>query len=227
MTTTIITNNSTGGDFTGTEDLRIAGGDPTGNYGTDVAVDLDSGSDVLLKFTGLSNIVGPVTVSAVTLSIFHTNSPGADTWTLYRILQQWTEAGCTWNTKDGAAAWNTAGCNGSGTDRAASNSFSASAAAGAGYADITGSAGMIADVQGWINGSFTNAGWKISVPTLAYVISTKNGTDAQRPKLTVVYTAGGGGGGQVSSRNGIALSGISAINGITKSGISRINGLTI
>lgn len=35
------------------------------------------------------------------------------------------------------------------------------------------------------------------------------------------------GGGQIASRNGIALSTISAINGITKSGISAINGLTI
>lgn len=38
---------------------------------------------------------------------------------------------------------------------------------------------------------------------------------------------GAGSGSQATSKNGIALSGISAINGITKTGVSAINGLTI
>lgn len=37
----------------------------------------------------------------------------------------------------------------------------------------------------------------------------------------------GGGGGQVNSRGGIALSSISALNGIAKASISAVNGLTI
>lgn len=190
MTTTIITNNSTGGDFSGTDDLRIAGGAPTTNFGSDATFDWDTGSDALIRFPGLSNIAGPVTVSAVTLSLYIANNPGAQTNTLFRLLRAWTEAGCTWNKYDGTNDWTTAGGLGSGSDIAGSSSgaigFSAS---GTGYVDFTGSAGMIADVEGWINGTFANQGWRMAVNSDYYTVGSKNGTDTQRPKLTVVHTA--------------------------------------
>lgn len=206
MPTVVITDNTTGGDFTGTEDamMREFGINSGTNYGSAVNAEvhaLSAGSDVndlLIRFPGLSNITGPVTVTAATLELYmDSNFFGVDgLLDLYRVLRNWNEAqasGDNWSTGN---AWSTPGARGSGTDRASSATQTGVAVSTTSGQWISFSnANLIADVEGFINGTYGNHGWVIyadaaDAPTAQFV--TSEGTDSFRPRLSVTYTANGG-----------------------------------
>jgi hypothetical protein len=117
---------------------------------------------------------------------------------LYRVLRNWVEAEASGDNFSTGNAWSTAGARGSGTDRAASATQTGvfvSTTSGQ-WISFT-NANLIGDVEGFINGTFSNYGWVIyadaaDAPTAQIV--TSEGTDSFRPKLTVTYTSGGGSG---------------------------------
>jgi len=207
MTTKIITNNTAGGDYSGTVDTNLNSFSPTSPNSSDIGIEMDNMGSAypgvgLLKFTGLSNITGPVTVSAVTLSLYlYQENPSLwnCTLNLRRMLRNWTNS-ATWNTYDGTNNWTTAGAQSDGNDRAtpASGSFpNWSPSSNGVYYDLTGSAGMIADVQGWINGTLNNYGWLMECTDGTNAQDYKrpqsaDGTNGNRPKLSVTYSSGGG-----------------------------------
>lgn len=197
---TVLISNNTGADFSGTEDVKIRSITPTSNYGTHVEINAHNNSvpsdveNFLIRFTGLSNITGPVVVSSCTLELYLTlNFLSAQNADLFRQLRTWTESGATWNTYDGTNNWATAGGTGSG-DIAASASATTLINATVGYYAFS-SAQLASDVQNIINGVASNNGW-LGTPNganLGAVFASSDGTDGQRPKLTFTYTASGGG----------------------------------
>ena len=76
MSTALIGDNSTD-DYAGTEDAMIASVNPTYNYGAGNTLFIyeETGDIIhsLLKFSGLSNISSPVTVSSASLYIYYNN----------------------------------------------------------------------------------------------------------------------------------------------------------
>jgi hypothetical protein len=209
--TTVISDNTTGsyiGDYTGTDDAALQEADPTSNHGADSQFEVSkygSGSHthLLIRFAGLSNITGPVTVTAVTLGMYLTNSDEAASHTIniYRALRAWNVSQTTWNVYTTGNNWTTAGALSSGNDRAASTS-----------GQITGvqtplvwvtvtqttTGGLIDDVQGWINGTVTNNGWHLERngtgnDSQYRIFTDSDGTNGERPYLSVTYTTGAAG----------------------------------
>jgi len=196
VTTAIITDNSTGGTFSGTTDALIDAGAPDANNNTNTTLSLRESATPrrgVLKFDGLSNITGPVTVSSATLSVYDTvGSTGPIE--IYEILRAMSIVDVTWNKYDATNNWATAGGLGAG-DVTSSPLVSSSFSGSIGYNDFT-SAALATHVQNIINSSLTNNGVlfrKTDDTDGSVPIASDDGTDAQRPKLTVVYTSGGGG----------------------------------
>jgi len=149
----------------------------------------------LLQFTGLSNIVGPVTVSSVVLSLFRLNNVTAPNRLINckKILRAVTEAGASWNNYAAATPWQTAGARGAldidntvlatGTIPSTGNQrFTVSGA------------GLTALVQDVINGVVSNPWLILEVATATVesgdfdIASTQRATESQRPYMEVTFT---------------------------------------
>lgn len=193
MPTAVITDNSSGATYAGVEDSDLLEDIPTLNEGTNTVLNIwqpgGSRRRSCIRFTGLSNITGPVTVSSATLSIYSPTDESLGVFDGYRLLRAWTESGSSWNEYAASTSWTTAGGSSSGNDIASSTTF-AGVAGSTGYMDIS-TAQLAADVQDMINNPSTNNGWVIwhvaGADTIAQFISSE-GTDGQRPKLSVTYT---------------------------------------
>lgn len=199
---TVTIGDNTGNGFSGTDDAGLKENAATTNYGSSVQVDLHkygSGdhANVVVRFPGLSNITGPVTVTAATLYLWQVGGPGVPiTYNVFRMLRNWSEAQTTWNEYTTGNNWTTAGALGSATDIAASASATPTFNQSVAYQAIT-SAGLIADVEGMINGTLSNLGWLIERQdagndTQYSVVTMSEGTDTQRPYLDITYTAAAG-----------------------------------
>ena len=188
---------------TGTADAVIISG---GLADTNLSTQATSGGDrFLLKFTGLSGITGPVTVSAASITLYVATGQGSSvTVTAKRILQNWVENQATWNNYATSSPWGTPGCALDGTDRVAANSCDFAYAGGFATGDITSgnNTTLIADVEGFINLTLNNYGWVIDSGAVPVSFGLPANTDTgsspadstgRRPKLTITYTTGGGG----------------------------------
>lgn len=187
-------------------DTFVAEGAATTNYGTTTTLRIHNAAGAtrrrgLVKFD-LSTIPAGASLTSGMFSLWQTAGYGSGyTVSAYRILSAnsgWTEAGATWNTRDGSNAWagdsgadggTDAGCSQSGTDYNATaigtctwgntadaeNSFSL---------DTTELAAMISD----------NAGFYVIHPHAddrIAVHASDSATAGYRPKLVIEYTAGG------------------------------------
>ena len=157
----------------------------------------------------LSQIPAGSTVNSVRLA-FAINTPlaaNANTVRLHRVLADWgegtsvagsgggggapaTNGEATWN----ARMFNTANWTAPGGDFSSTVSASQSVSGGSGTATFT-SAGLVADVQAWVNNAAANFGWIMVAqdetgPAVRF--SSREGTPA--PMLVIDFTAGPSGG---------------------------------
>jgi hypothetical protein len=195
---TVTIGDNTGNTHSGTEDTQLSSGATSTNYGSDATMEVTKyapGSHIhsVLKFTGLSNISGPVTVSAATLYLYNTGNAGNTTIEARALLRNWVEAQATWNNYSTGNAWGTAGGLSDAVDRTTSASGSVLVSNTInGYYSIS-SAQLAADVQAFINGTQSNYGWHIERQgtgndTNFAIFRTSEGTDGQRPYLEITYT---------------------------------------
>ncbi len=208
MPTVVITDNSTGGDFSGVEDVRIRLAAPTSNDGSGATLEAtayDVGDDnrTLIRFAGLSNIPSTATINSVTLTLNCSanlaNLTAPNEVVIHRCLRAFVEGQATWNVYSTGNSWASAGGLGSG-DAEASASHTEAPSSGTGDKTFSG-AGLLADVQAWVDGSVTNNGWLVkhsgdpsaSAQTKVYEFVSSEGADGSRPELSVTYTDAGGG----------------------------------
>jgi hypothetical protein len=179
----------------GTLAYSIAGkfGAQATNYGrTALAVDL-------------STIPAGDIIDAVDLELWEYEAGSAGTapasWPVdvRRILVDWVESQATWNRYKTNTDWpGSAGCSTDGTDRVATASASLTMDNDDADAFVTWSgAGLVADVQGWLDGDFANYGWLLSAETVeglglnntAYnrFYMSDHTTAGQRPRVTITH----------------------------------------
>jgi len=215
MTTVKIGDNTTDG-IAGCEATQIYKATPTTNLGSNSSIEastFDSGDTRVswLRFTGISSIPAGSTITAVSLFLWKTNdnvfaddggSEVPNTFEIRRSLRDWVETQATWNIYKTSNNWGTAGGSNA-TDRSATLSGSQATAfntdVGA-YKEIALNATGIADVQGFLDGTLTNNGWRFGLADESgtgnsagqyQVFTSDNGTNGHRPYLSVTYTAGG------------------------------------
>lgn len=185
---------------------------PTTNYGTNAIIavgDASAAASAAYRTAvkwNLSAIPASARVTAVALALdeysaFDTGGVGSWSASLYTLLRNWVEAEITWNQYSSGNNWTTAGAAGVGTDiSAAIDSLTLDGTAAAGFVTWSGS-GLLAVVQGWIDGTYSNYGVLIAATAAEYrgvaplsgnlFRSTDYGTSGDRPKLTVTYAIGG------------------------------------
>lgn len=165
----VVIGDNTGDDFSGCEDTLIGdqGGFDDFNFnGSDlqVAHALTGAANrswkTLIKFSGLSNITGPVTVSSATLSLFWYDANPASAAvdiSFHRLLRDWVEDQATYNDYRSDNAWQTPG--GTGDNDRVSTASSTHEFGTSAPSDYEGIAGLAADTEDFINGDASNYGW--------------------------------------------------------------------
>ncbi len=175
------------------------------NGAGDIFVGVTSGGNKrrgLIHFD-LSGIPSDAIIATATLSLFVNkiaNGSGAEPVEAHKLNANWGE-GASVGTGQGAAAqandatWVTRF---TGTPSAWATpggdfvaSISGSGATGVGTTSISGP-GILADVQSWINNPTTNFGWALTGEEAsnrtARIVTSRNGTASQQPKLIITYT---------------------------------------
>ena len=197
MAVAIITENTSGGDFTGLTSTYIrTDGEEDSNFASDTADIIGRASAQyrsLIRPSGLSNITAPVTVTAATLQLYVTTQSAAMDAELWAVVRNWVLAQVTWNNYATATAWATAGGMGSGDiDASSSGAYTMAESTGA-YQTLTLTGNALTNLQDWINGGRTNNGWLLApspdTATRYRFYTSDGGTDGQRPILTVTYSA--------------------------------------
>ncbi|MCB1745646.1 MAG: DNRLRE domain-containing protein [Gammaproteobacteria bacterium] len=177
------------GVYTGARDTRlIFGVNGNTNYGDNASGGIDGGSSAQHWLLGFDDILGAgpgriapgSTILAATLSVTVFNSGGSGR--VHRMVSDWDEALATWN--NFMLAGNlTAGLQ---ADDLEARSVQSASLPGAGVA----SADVTADVQAWADGAAA-FGWGFIATSSdgTFWHSSDYGVPAQRPRLTVEFTA--------------------------------------
>lgn len=212
--TTVVIGDNTGDDFSGTDDLQVHEGSATTNFGSSTTIEIGKYGagdhrHSLISFTGISSLPSSLTVTSAIISLYLTSQKNAATdVTAKRVLRDWVEAEATWTIWKTANNWTTAGGLSDGNDRSATVSDTASIANTIGlYYDFNDAAQIRADVEDFADGTLTNYGWHFERTDAANdstwrVFASSEGTDGQRPYLTVIYTATGGATGGANPLHG-------------------------
>ena len=201
MTIAVIGDN-TGDDFSGTEDVHIYEAAATTNQDTN-GFDIGkyaaaSHRNGLIRFTGISSLPSSLTVSSATLNLYLYTAGviATHTFDFRKVLRAWGETTATWNTYDGSNSWTTAGGLSSGNDIAATVTGTMSVPRLVDTWMNFSSAQLAADVEDFADGTLTNDGWHVErtdgANDSAYrVFREHDGTDGQRPYLSITYTVAG------------------------------------
>src|SRR5215471_3599034 len=116
----------------------------------------------LLRFE-LSQIPAGAVVNSATLQltvVMVPLTPNNSTFDIKRVLQLWTEAGVSWNSRLGAGTpWQVPGATGSADSVPTPSSVVPVGSVNFTTYTFPSMAGLVADVQGWINNPSSNFGW--------------------------------------------------------------------
>ena len=156
-------------DFTGTKETYINSTVPDNNYGIYQSCQIqNSGGGIitqgLLSYPGLSNLSG-VIVTAAEIHAFSGYTSVDNTISLRKLLVDWDEGTAdgavgfaSWNNRKSGTSWNIAGAQGNGSDRVTTPSLTQAVSAVGGWNVFSG-AGIIVDVQYFIDNPSSNFGW--------------------------------------------------------------------
>jgi hypothetical protein len=140
----------------------------------------------LIKFD-VSSIPADATVTSSKIIVTCRTGTASDTVQLHRVLLPWTEGGATWNTYDGTNSWGTAGAGSTESDY---NDTLLGTLTWTAVDDQIEAGLDITVIQSWINGLYSNYGFRISPVTGNTLTfhSEESATPAFRPLLEVSYT---------------------------------------
>ena len=202
--TTVVFGDNTGDDYSGTEETNLSENNPvTPQSGFEISK-YGSGDwrHGLIRFTGMSALPPSITVSAANIYAFIVNTSGTGyVVSGYRSLRNWVEAQATWLIYSTGNLYATAGGTGA-TDRSSTLSGTSGVIPDTFfvYATVLADAAQLrTDVQNIASGTNPNYGWHLERTDAANDAHYRDfhahdtGGDGERPYMTVIYTAGGGG----------------------------------
>ena len=184
-TTLTLQNGITG--YAGARDINISAAWPNSNLGGP-AWKVGQQFAALVRFD-VSAIPGGATIHAATFKAYAyaVEGSGGYALNLYAVKRLWTETEATWNRASGSSMWGSPGCNNVSTDRAASPSAAAPAAATGWY-----EWSVTEEVRRMVSQPAGNKGWLLRQSSGAsgavLFRSADYGVAAERPKLVVTYS---------------------------------------
>lgn len=190
---------NTGDDYAGAEDAHGRSSETSTNYNTTTEYVSSYTGDLQhtwLKFSGISSLSS--TVTAATLYLYITEA-GCATFDvdLNRCLRNWVENQVCWANWSTGNAWTTAGGTSTGNDISATVTADWSMSSTTGAYDSISTAQLATDVDDFRDGTYSNYGWLLypdsgqAADCYRRFISS-DGTDGQRPYLSVTVSGGGG-----------------------------------
>ena len=194
----------TGRTFLGFVDTRISQVAATTNFEGQSTYEINrwatnDRTNALIRVTGLSNIPADAIILNASINLYlDTGGGGAGTTTIKarRVLRNWVANQVTWNAYATGQSWQTGGGRGV-DDIAAVDSASLDVNETPGYKSWS-DAQLIADVQGFVDGSVANHGWllyrddALADEQWRTFRATENSTAATRPYLEVTWALPGG-----------------------------------
>lgn len=195
---TVVIGDNTGDDYTGNIESHMRFLLPLGNYFNQAPRlsnrTTDNNLDVgIIAFPGLSNIPASSTVNDASFHQYlFKNRGGGASADVQRVLKPWLENTVRGDRAQPGVNWDTLCAQTDGVDRDAAVSGVMTMGASVNqYIACTG-AGIVADVQAFVDGSLPNYGW---VQTLApsavaddlHEFRAREATDGQRPYLVVTF----------------------------------------
>lgn len=200
---TVVIGDNTGDDYSGTEDSRMQETAYTTNYGSATEYEIQSQTTsnrhhVCLKFSGISNLPSSLSVTSSVVSLYLNLSfySGNQTITCNRLLRNWVESQVTWDDYATSAAWTSGGATSDGNDRDGTSAASVTHSESTGYKNFSDTSQIQGEVEDFADGTLTNYGWVFyrsdTASDLIRLFTSSEGTDGERPYLTVTYTTTGG-----------------------------------
>jgi hypothetical protein len=198
MPTAVVTENSTGGTHTGILDTHIPETAPTANLSTNTAVEVVSwavGDRAAAIFRITPPTLTGATITSATLDLYLFDYFGAASGVdAYRVLRDVSISQVTWNNYATGTPWTTAGGYGA-ADSGATVLGTASIPLTTGAYYSIGGTGLTQYVSDQIAASsdillIVRYSPDTSYGNQSYIFRSSNGTDGQRPKLTIDYTTG-------------------------------------
>jgi hypothetical protein len=181
--------------YAGASDTFVDAAAPTTVRGGNTPLNLDPNTyRPLVRFAIFQSEGGPVPNGAVIQSATLTLYKGFynDTLLLSALLKPWVEAQATWINASAGVPWTVSGAGGAGTDYSATPDAVITPNWDPGLVDFD----VTARVQQWAN-SGGNNGWRMAQTTpggntKSFTASEYTADTTLRPKLTIIYSGGGG-----------------------------------
>ena len=202
---TITIGDNTGDDFSGTEDTHISESNATTNYDTTTPIevtkyDVGNHTHALMKFSGISNLPGALTVSGATLYFYQEDNSGGAVYniTAKKLNRNWVIDEVTWNIHSTGNNWSTGGALHETNDRSSTTTFDVSSPADNNTYHSFSSAQLASDVEDFADGTLSNYGWHLERTDAGNDNEWKKfrpeeGANTTRPYLSVTYTVPAGG----------------------------------
>jgi hypothetical protein len=174
-------------------DVSLTAADPNDSVGgANTLLELNNRYSPMLRFPIFVSEGGPIPngaiVESATLSLYKFTK-GTATYSLHRVLQEWSESKATWNRRDVARSWAVAGANGSGADydAAIASNLVSSITIGWQHFDLTSSVQAMSSMA-----TPVNFGWRMrrsggDTNTQHRFYSSEYASTAYRPKLVITY----------------------------------------
>lgn len=192
---------NTGNTYPGIEDAYIDSVASAVNYGSSSDLYIHENTTVIrhtvMKFTGLSNITGPVSVSSAVLSIKNRDAvAGTTPISVFRLLQPFVVGQVTWQKRNTSTNWTTAGArNSTDADIGVTLATGTIPATSETFFNVSGAA-FTQYIQDVINGVITDHGILLTPTQVGQVGSNavkrlgsnEAVTDGNRVYLTITYT---------------------------------------
>ena len=186
------------------QDAFISASTPTTNKGSDIQLISGYYQSVIgparpvIQFD-ISSVPAGATVDSATVGLYLSSVANAGTQYLdfYRVLRAWVESQVTWDIAATGADWGTAGCADTVSDREPVVIGTATLATANAWYSASLQPSL---VQEWVSGAITNNGLigilRGETNTWLRYFRSSDYTDdtSLRPKLTIEYTEGSGGG---------------------------------
>jgi hypothetical protein len=178
--------------YTGTRDTKLLSDSPATVHGTDAKMETDGSPDrSALLYWDLTSIPSGSVVQSVDVTVNVTNTT-TQSYECYRLLRSWVESEANWNQYASGQSWQAGGADGA-EDRD-SIVLGFITAPNKGLITISLNSAGVAAVQSWVDNPSSNHGFiiqdYINASNGMDFSSRETGTVANRPKLTVTYSAG-------------------------------------